>query len=112
MLEKGSYPKSFENCNLVKIIHDNILDTNDKDNKVSKIISYYNLIFCLENQIKNNKISPYFKTQINNLRTIPNLFKMYFSLIRKMMLELNIRDDIIMSNDTIHRNILFNLQKY
>lgn len=99
----GNYPKSFNRSGLVKIIHDKILESNGDCNKINKLIKFYDLILTFQGEIEINKLSDYFKNQIKIFKSIPNLIGYYFINIRKIMIELNIRDDLVLSNDHLYR---------
>lgn len=100
---KGEYPKSFEKCDMIKIIVDRVLEQSGDCLQVNKIRNYYDLILSLENELENKKISDYYSKKIIVFKGISNLISYYFNNIKKLLIELNIRDDIVFSNEHIYR---------
>lgn len=100
---KGKYPKSFDKCDMIKIITDRILEQSGNCLEVNKIRNYYDLILSLEIELENKTISDYFSKKIVVFKGITNLISYYFNNIKKLMVELNIRDDIVLSNEHVYR---------
>ena len=96
---KGHYPKS----DLIKITHDKLVELSKNCNEINKIIYYYDLILTFQNEIEKNKLSKYFKEQLKIFKSISNLIGFYFNSIRMIMIKLNIRDDLVIQNDHLHR---------
>jgi len=103
---KGKYPKSFIKSDLIKIAHDRLLELSGNCSEVNKIIYYYDLILTFQIEIEKNKLSQYFIQQLKLFKTIPNLIGFYFNNIRTIMMKLNIRDDLVLQNDHLHRTHL------
>lgn len=103
---KGKYPKSFIKSDLIKITHDRLLELSGNCNEVNKIIYYYDLILTFQSEIEKNKLSEYFTQQLKLFKTINNLIGFYFNNIRTIMIKLNIRDDLVIQNDHLHRTHL------
>lgn len=102
----GDYPKSYIKSDLAKILHDNIIRMYGNCSNVNRIRNFYDLIFSLQIQIENNKLSDYNKKMINSFKTIDNLLGYYFNNIRKLMMDIKMRDDMVLENDHIHNHHL------
>lgn len=105
----GIYPKSYIKSDLAKIIHDRLIEMSGNCSKVNRILNFYDLIFSLQIQVENNKLSKYNKQVIKSFKNVDNLLTYYFTNIRHLMMEIKMRDDIVISNDHMcktHHNLI------
>lgn len=100
-LRKGNYPKSFCKSTLARFLHDNLIDISEDYETIKKIRNLYDLIFSLQIEIENNKISEYNRNIISNFTSIENLLSYYFTNIRNLLIKIKARDDYIVDNDHI-----------
>ena len=110
--KKGVYPKSYVKSDLVKFIHDHLLDTSADCAIINRIRNFYDLIFTLQCEIEKNQISEYNSKMISSFNSIENLLAYYFTNIRKLMIEIKIRDDYILTNDRIYRVVLKDIKHH
>ncbi|ADO67358.1 hypothetical protein crov324 [Cafeteria roenbergensis virus] len=108
----NEYPKSFIKSDLIKITHDRLYELYGKCDKVKQIIAYYDLILTFQTQLELNNLSQYFLNQIKTFKSITNLISYYFTTIKVIMIELKVRDDLVLQNDHLHRTHLQTILLY
>lgn len=104
--KKGDYPKSYKESGLIKIIHDKLIELNGNCKELHLIRKYYDIILTIQIQAQNKNLSQEYLELIKKHKNIDNLIAHLFLMIRNHMLQLKIRDDLILSNDHLHRTHL------
>lgn len=109
---KGKYPGAFYRYDLAKVVHDKIIHFYGDCKEVGLIRKYYNIIFTLQLQLETNNLSKENQKIIDIYGSIDNLIGHLFLLVKNIMYEINIRDDIILTNDHLHNLSLRKMKFY
>lgn len=109
-IKMGRYPKSFGEIGLYRVMSDRLAEEHSDSIYALKIIYCYDVVLKFENELKEDKLYESRLEKIERLGSLSNYIGLYFLMSRYLLLKLKMRDDLVFTNDELHRISLRNIQ--